>query len=115
MSGKAFGKGKVKDNGREEGEREKGKKGKKSMEHGHYAHVHAFLLGLKLADPGITSEPRGLSATQPGLADIFTAAAVLARSAALNVCVASSNAAARRGAAQALIANCPTTGMKSQA
>ena len=61
-----------------------------------------MLCGLKLSDPGISTEPRGLTATQSRLADIFTAAAVPGRSAALEVCVASPNAAAARvDAAQA--------------
>ena len=65
-------------------------------------YVHAVLWGLGLADPGITTEPRGLTETQSWLADLFTAAAVPGRSAALDVCVAPSNAAASRGdAAQA--------------
>ena len=42
---------------------------------GHYACVHAVLGELKLADPGITTEPRGLTGTQARLADIFTTAA----------------------------------------
>ena len=59
---------------------------------GHNACVHAVLGGLKLADTGITTEPRGLKETQPKPADLVT----------LDVCVASSNAAAaRRDAAQA--------------
>ena len=58
--------------------------------------------GLKLADPGITAEPRGLTATKSRPADIFITASVPGRSAALDVCVASANAAAARGdAAQA--------------
>ena len=58
--------------------------------------------GLRLADPGLTTEPRGLTATQSRPADLFTTTAVPGRSAALDVCVASSNAAAARGdAAQA--------------
>ena len=57
---------------------------------------------MELADPGITTEPRGLTASQSRPADIFTTAAVPGRSAAQDVCVASSNAAAARGdAAQA--------------
>ena len=56
----------------------------------------------KLADPGISMEPRGLTATQSRPADLFTTAAVPGRSAALDVSVASPNAAAARGdAAQA--------------
>ena len=56
----------------------------------------------ELADPGIKTKPRELIASQSRPADIFTTAAVPARSAALDVCVASSIAAAARGdAAQA--------------
>ena len=69
---------------------------------GHYACVHAVLGGLKLADPGITTEPRGLTATQSRPADLLSTAAVPGRSAALDVCVASpKEAAAREDAAQA--------------
>ena len=69
---------------------------------GHYACVHAVVCGMKLADPNITTEPRGLTASQSRPADIFTTTAVPGRSAALDVCIASSNAAAARGdAAQA--------------
>ena len=64
---------------------------------GHYACVHAVVGGLKFADPGITTEPRGLTASQSRLADIFTATAVPGCGAALDVCVASSIAAAARG------------------
>ena len=63
----------------------------------HCACVHAVVWGMKLADPGITTEPRGLTVSQSRLADIFTTAAVPGRSAALDVCVASSIAAAARG------------------
>ena len=55
--------------------------------------VHAVVCGMKLADPGITTEHRGLTA-KSWLADIFTTAAVSGRSAALDVCVASTIAAA---------------------
>ena len=55
---------------------------------GHYACVHAVSGGLKLEDPGITTEPRGVTETQSMLADLFTAAAVPGRSAALDVCAA---------------------------
>ena len=69
---------------------------------GHYACVHAVLGGLRLTDPGITTEPRGLTEAQSRAAELFTTAAVPGRSAALDVCVGSSNAAAGRGdAAQA--------------
>ena len=61
-----------------------------------------FRENLRLADAGITTEPRGLTDTQSRPANLFTTAAVPGRSAALDVCVASSNAAAVRGdAAQA--------------
>ena len=43
---------------------------------GHYACVHAVLGGLRLADPGLTTEPRGLTATQCRPADLFTTVAV---------------------------------------
>ena len=57
---------------------------------------------MKLADPGTTTEPTGLTASQSRAADIFTTAGVPGRSAALDVCVASSiAAAARRDATQA--------------
>ena len=61
-------------------------------------HVFAASLGgLKLADPGITTESRGLTATQSRPADLLTIRAVPGRSAALDVCVASTKAAAARG------------------
>ena len=63
----------------------------------HYACSDAVVCGMKLADPGITTEPRGLTASQSRPADLFTTAAVPRHSAALNVCVASSIAAAARG------------------
>ena len=56
---------------------------------------------LKLADPAVTTEPRGLTETQSIPADIFTTAAVPGRSAALDECVASKNAAGVSG-----ISNC---------
>ena len=69
---------------------------------GHHACVHASLGGQKLADPGITTESRTLTEAQSSSADLFTTAAVPGRSAALDVCVASSHEAAARGdAAQA--------------
>ena len=69
---------------------------------GHHACVRAVLGGLKLADPGITTEPRGLTGTQSRPADLFATSAAPGLSAALDVCVASPNAAAARGdAAQA--------------
>ena len=48
--------------------------------------THALVCGLKVADAGITTEPRGLTATQSRPADIFTTAAVPGCSAALDVC-----------------------------
>ena len=65
----------------------------------HYVCVHAVLGGLKLADPGVTTEPRGLTEAQSGPAALFTTAAIPGSSAALDVCVASSTAAAARGVA----------------
>ena len=68
---------------------------------GHYTCVHV-VCGMKLADPGITTEPRGLAASQSRPTDIFTAAAVPGCSVAVDVCVASSIATPPRGdAAQA--------------
>ena len=58
---------------------------------------HAVFGGLKLADPGVTTEPRGLTEAQSRPVDLFSTAAVPRRSAALHVCVESSNAAAARG------------------
>ena len=43
---------------------------------GHYACVHAVLCGMKLADPGITTEHRGLTASQSRPVDILTNIAV---------------------------------------
>ena len=69
---------------------------------GHHACVRAVFGGLKLADPGITTEPRGLTAAQSRPSNLFATAAVPGRSAALDVCVASPIAAAAQGdAAQA--------------
>ena len=69
---------------------------------GHYVCVHAVLGGLELADPGITTEPKEPAATQSRPTELFTTAAVPGRSTALDVRVASPNAAAVRGdAAQA--------------
>ena len=64
---------------------------------GHYACVRVLVDGLKLADPAVTTEPQGLTSTTSRPADILTAAAVPGRSAALDVCVASPNAAAAAG------------------
>ena len=55
--------------------------------------VHANLGALKLADPGVTTERRGLTEAESRPADLLTTAAVLGRRAALDVCVASSIAA----------------------
>ena len=64
---------------------------------GHYACVRAVIDGIRLADPGATTEPQGLTSTQTRPADILTTAAVPGRSAALDVCIASPNAAGARG------------------
>ena len=64
---------------------------------GHYACVRAVVNGLRLADPTVTTEPRGLTSLTSRPADILTNAAVPGRSAALDVCVASPNAAAAMG------------------
>jgi hypothetical protein len=56
---------------------------------GHYACVRALVGGFRLADSAVTTEPRGLTDTQARPADIFTAAAVPGRSAALDACIAS--------------------------
>jgi len=64
---------------------------------GHYACVRAMVAGLRLADPTVTTEPQGLSASQARPADILTNAAVPGRSAALDLCVASPLAAAAGG------------------
>ena len=61
---------------------------------GHYAVVNAVVDGMRIADPAATTEPRGLTSTQARPADIFTSAAVPGRSAALDVCIASPDAAA---------------------
>jgi len=63
--------------------------------------VRAVVDGLKLADPAVTTEPRGLTSTSSRPADILTIAAVPGRSAALDVCVASPNASIARGDAAA--------------
>ena len=76
-------------------------------------HCACVVCGMKLADPGITSERRGLTAWQSRLADIFTTAAVPGRSAALVVRVASSIAAAARGDAARAAFN-RTAGMKPE-
>ena len=68
---------------------------------GHYACVRALVNGLQLADPAITTEPRGLTTSASRPADVFTTAAVPGRGAALDVCVASPNAAAAMGDAAA--------------
>ena len=51
----------------------------------------------EMADLGITTEPRELTASQSRPAEILTTAAVPRRSAALDVCVASTIAAAAQG------------------
>ena len=64
---------------------------------GHYACVRAVVNGIRLADPGVTTEPQGLTSTQARPADILTVAAVPRRSAALDVCIASPNASGAQG------------------
>ena len=64
---------------------------------GHYACVRAVVDGIKLADPAVTTEPKGLTTATSRPADIFTTAAVPGRGAALDVCVASPNAATAMG------------------
>ena len=63
----------------------------------HYACVQSVLGGPKLTDSGIATEPIGLTEAQSRRADLFTTAAVPGRSAAQDVCVASTNAEAARG------------------
>ena len=90
-----------------------------SLQH-HRSHagntVHAFTMWCAVENSQTQASPRnprGLTASQSRPADIFTTAAVPGRSAALDVCVASSNAAAARGDRRRhLIANCHTTGTK---
>ena len=72
--------------------------------------VHAVLCGLKLTDPRPTTDPRGLTATQPRPADIFTAVAVPGRSAALDVCVASFAAFGRRICVTSAVTIVPLSG-----
>ena len=64
---------------------------------GHYACVRSLVEGFRLADPSVATEARGLTSTQARPADILTTAAVPGRSAALDVCIASPNAAAAQG------------------
>jgi hypothetical protein len=67
--------------------------------------VRAVVAGLRLADAGVVTEPQGLTSTQDRPADILTNATVPGRSAALDVYIASPNAASARGdAAQAAFA-----------
>ena len=67
----------------------------------HYACVHAVLCGLKLADPDITTEPRGSQLRNPGRL-IFSPPLLSPDAVRPWTCVASSIAAASRGdAAQA--------------
>ena len=79
---------------------------------GHYACVHAVLGGLKLADAGITTEPRGLTEAQSRPADIFTTT-VRGRSAAVDLCLSqrSSSSTVRK---QPLIENPHTAANKYQ-
>ena len=81
---------------------------------GHYARVSRC--GVNLADPGITTELRGLTPSQSRPADIFATldAAVPGRSAALDVCglLPMQQRLEETQRRRRLIANCPT--MKSQ-
>ena len=52
----------------------------------HCACVHAVVCGMKLADPSITAEPSGVTASQSRTADIFTTAAVPGRVCSLSQC-----------------------------
>ena len=63
----------------------------------HFACVHAMVCGKKLADLGIATELRRLTASQSRPADMFTTVVVSGRSAALDVRIASSIAAAACG------------------
>ena len=58
---------------------------------GHYARVRALFGGLTLADPGVTTEPRGVTDTTSRRAVIFTTAAVPGCGAALDVLPCSSS------------------------
>ena len=64
---------------------------------GHYACVRALVEGFRLADPGVSTEPRGLTDIAARPADILTTAAIPGRSAALDVCIASPVAAMALG------------------
>ena len=64
---------------------------------------------MKLADPGVPTEPREFTASQSRPADIFTTAG-----AALDVCVASSIAAAARGDAAQAAFDLRISGTKSE-
>ena len=54
--------------------------------------VRAMMNGLKLADAAATTVPTGLTAETSRPADLLTTAAAPGRGAALDICVASSNA-----------------------
>ena len=60
---------------------------------GHYAVVRAVADGLRMVDPGVALEVRGLADTNARPADIYTTAAVPGRRAALDICICSPNAA----------------------
>ena len=64
---------------------------------GHDACVRALVAGFRLSDPSVTTEPRGLTEAQSRPADILTTAAVPGRGAALDICIASPNAAIAMG------------------
>ena len=64
---------------------------------GHYAVVRAMADGLRMADPGVAVEVRGLADNNARPADIHTIAAVPGRRAALDVCICSLNASTAGG------------------
>ena len=53
------------------------------------------LVGPRVADPGVTTEPRGHTEATSRPADVFTTAAVPGRGAVLDECVASYSAVTR--------------------
>lgn len=59
--------------------------------------MRALVDGFRLAEPAVTTEARGWTSTQARPADILTNAVVPACSAAMDVCIASPNAAVAQG------------------
>eukprot|EP00930_Biecheleria_cincta_P046679 TRINITY_DN32221_c0_g1_i1.p1 TRINITY_DN32221_c0_g1~~TRINITY_DN32221_c0_g1_i1.p1 ORF type:complete len:344 (-),score=34.72 TRINITY_DN32221_c0_g1_i1:164-1195(-) len=68
-----------------------------SATRGHYAVVREVVRGLRLADPTVTTEVRGLTSTSSRPADILTYAAVPGHRTALDVCVVPPNASGAAG------------------